>query len=353
MAVNPLLCLTCVVRQRTHLLASFLTAVSCSLFLLGSPACERAQARRDRNLAEGDRRPPAILKLTDEQIAFIEKNAPKGIAWQAYWTWDHPELNPFYVANAGKKVPAKYISFEHALIVWINEIRIVSVAYVKMPDGSLDYPASVTSAAGDVDDLLKAGSLRPSNWDAFLMMLDYYPELRLVRQEKDGYETQFPSPLKRALARHEAGQQKNEYDTQLTSPNPHWVTDAEITLPELGPPSYEPMSETKELLLARILKESQHQADTMFEKHQNAIITVPDFNIGEPGIQVLIQDEKGGGVIVAIQLTTKPREHPVFFGGVVTYDITANRYGLGEEAQAARMIREHALKKIAYTPSNR
>lgn len=82
-------------------------------------------------------------------------------------------------------------------------------------------------------------------------------------------------------------------------------------------------------------------------------ITVPDFNVGESFVWVLIQNKNGGGVIVSIDLTTDPKEHPVFFSGVVTYDIRSNRYGLGEEARTTKMIKKHALRSVGYTCASR
>lgn len=190
--------------------------------------------------------------MTSDQIAFIERNGTNLIAAQTYWTWPDADADPFYVPNAGRKVAVKLISFDCAVIMWVSELRSVSVGYVKMPDGRLDYPASVdsTSGAEDIEDLIKSGKMRPGNWDRFVMMLDYEPELRLAREQKDKYRTQFCSVL----------------DPHCTSSKAHWVTDGEITLPPLGPPNYDPINETKELLLQRILKESAHQADMMFER---------------------------------------------------------------------------------------
>jgi len=328
MAVNPLRASTCSEKQ-LNALVSISRVLTYSLLLLIYSGCDRAQASREKNAAKA-RAELHNLELTRDQIAFIEKNVANLIAARTYWTSRYADVAPSYVANAGRKVPAKYISFECAVIVWVDELRNESVGYVKMPDGRLDYPASVdwTSGAEDIEDLIKAGKMRPGNWDRFVMMLDYEPELRLAREQKDKYSTQF-------ISRKE-----------------HWVTDAEITLPPLGPPRYDPMNETKGLLLDRILKASAHQADLMFEKQESVSITVPDFNVGESFVWVLIRTKNGGGVIVSIDLTTDPKEHPVLFSGVVTYDISANRYGLGEEARSARMIRQRALKIVRHTIKN-
>lgn len=324
MVVNPV-CLSCSEKQLTALV-SISRIVAYSLILLVYSGCNRAQASREKDAAKARAESPS-LKLTSDQMAFIERNITNLIAADTYWTWPDADVDPFYLANAGSKVPVKYISFECAVIVWVGELRKVSVGYVKMPDGHLDYPASVdywTSGPDDIEDLVKSGKMRPGNWDRFVMMLDYERELSSAREQEDKYRTQF------------------------TSRKAHLVTNAEITLPPLGPPRYDPMNETKELLLERILKESAHQADMMFEKQESVSITVPDFNVGESFVWVLIQN-KEGGAIVSIDLTTDPKEHPVFFGGVVTYDIRANRYGLGREALTTKMIRQHALKIIRYT----
>lgn len=333
MAVTPLCTLTGSEKHRLPAFVSISGVVAYSLLLLMYSACDGAQASRQKDDAKRLQKLPG-LKLTDDQIAFIQKNVSNVISARTYWTWPDADKDLFYKANAGKFVPVKYISFEHAVIVWINQLRDLSVGYIKFPDGRLDYPASVdywTSGPEDIEDLIKAGKMRPGNWNRFIMMLDmldYEYELRSAREQKDNYRTQF------------------------TSPKSHQVMDANIILPPLAPLTYDPMTETKQLLLQRILKESAHQADMMFEKQETVSITVPDFNVGESFVWVLIENKEGGGAIVSIDLTTDPKEHPVFFSGVVTYDIKANKYGLGEEARTTKMIKEHTLKTISYTSSN-
>lgn len=329
---------------------SISAALACSLILV-CIGCNWAHASRERDANKRGAKSD-ILRLSNDQITFIETHVTNLIASEIYWS--SGDDDPFYEAHAGRKVVAKYISFERAVIILVDELKIASVSYIKMPDGRLDYPGSVdfTSGSDNVEDLIRAGKLRPGNWDRFVMMLDYYPELKLAREQKEGYDNQFPSPLKRSLAQHEIGQENKKQSILVPSPNPHWITNAEITLPELGSPSYKPMTDTKEFLLARVLREAQRQADVMFEKQERATVTVPDFNVGDAKIWVLIEHEKGGGVIVSIDLTTNPKEHPVFFSGVVTYDIRANRYGLGFEAQTAKKIKDNQLKTVGYTCSN-
>lgn len=115
--------------------------MACCLTLLVSFECDGSQASREK-IAE-EQRVMSDLRLTHDQISFIDNNIPKTIAWQTYWTWPDANTHAFYLANAGRKVFAKYTSFEHAVIVWVSELRAASLSYIKMPDGHLDYPNSV------------------------------------------------------------------------------------------------------------------------------------------------------------------------------------------------------------------
>jgi len=262
------------------------------------------------------------LTLTSDQIAFIEKNVPKAIAWQMYWTQPDASKDPSYAARAGKSVSAKYVNLECAVMIWIDDLRYSSVVYVKMPDGQLDYPGFLgyTDGNADLDDLLKSGNLSSTSWHLFLLKLDYFagPGLSLAPEQKEKYRQQFKSISSYSL------------------------TDGEVTLPPLGPPTYEASSETKERLLERITTEAVEQCNKMYREGETVTITIPNFNVGDPRIWVLMEPQRGRGVIIDIQLCTNPKDEPVIFGSVVNWDIKVDRYGVKDDT--IEKIRDQLLK---------
>lgn len=304
----------------------------------------------------------AELALTKEQIAFIENNVPKVLAWEIYWTWADAEEDQFYVEHVGKKVPFKYIGLKGAVIVFNPQELHLSVMYVRMPDGRLSYPgiASLGEGQETIEGLLKFA--RSSlGWSQFIQLLQSSAgeELnrKLTPEQRQMYLNLFPRSKIEAWVNEQMALRQPPRPpvrpanppTKEDEPLPkleYWVGDAEITLPPPGPPPYEPVSEDKQLLLERILQETIKYTEMMFKKGELATITVPNFNVGDPRIWVLMEHEQGGGAIIDIQLNTNPKDEPVSFAGVVTYDIRVDRYGIKDDSE--EKIRRQALKILKH-----
>jgi len=270
----------------------------------------------------------AEMALSKEQIAFIEKNVPQILLWERFWTVPLDSQDPVYDENIGRTVPVKLISLKGAVIVFIPWLRHTAITYVKLPGGQLDYSGfsgwPEMSQKDIVDGPIKTLPAS-SGWSTFLSLIKSSEgtDLNLTKEQKEIY-----------LDLEKSAMQYSQLDAQIR------------LLPSASP-AYAPDDDDKQILLERIIEEALEYSEKLFEGGKMVNITVPNFNVGDSRIWVLIEDGDKNGVIVNIQMTTNPRRNPVAFSGIVLYDIKVERYGV--ETGTVRKIRQQAVKVVRHT----
>jgi hypothetical protein len=268
------------------------------------------------------------LALTKGQIVFIEDNASKVLAREAYWTWADGYTDKGYVENAGKRVSVKVISLKRTVIVFIPKLGHTGIMYVRTHDGHLDHPRladwMVATGKQGVAELI-----RESSYDSDRYLFRFHDKNELNSTQGQG-----------------------EWQLELENlKEKYQVIDAEIVLLPVGRPAYEPMTEDKQLLLDKIIEEASKQAETMFDKGEVVTITAPNFNVGDPRIWVLIERNKEraddtSGVVIDMQLNSNPKDDPVEFTSFVIHDIKAERYGV--KTDTVDKIKLNSLKILKY-----
>lgn len=236
--------------------------------------------------------------LNNQQIDFIRDSVPKLLVWEAFWFGSSYASGgsgvdrKIYQENVGKPFPVKLISLEGAVVILIPLLH-TAVTYVEMPGGRLDFP-SIT-AWGDIleirdDDTGIRNTLKASlGWSIFLRCLERGQIVGLTAQ------------------------QTATYVGLLSKQMTYSEINSTIVLLRLVPPVYDPMNDTKRLLLERIQETAIEQAETMFEMGDDVIISVPDFNVGDPLISILMESKQNSAMLVDLQLNTNPKDEPVSF----------------------------------------
>jgi hypothetical protein len=205
----------------------------------------------------------------------------------------------------------------------------LAFTYIKMPDGRLDYPAWNTWAEmygkedkdGEIRTFPDAGPFQ------ILISSTDGEELRLTEEEKQMY-FELGSLVPRA------------------SPLRYWKSIDEIELLTIMPP-YDKLDEEKTSALQRVKDYAQEFAGNLFEPGEELTITVSNFDVGDSGTMVLLEQKHAGGAIIGVRLNTNPKHEPVMFGGVLSHDITIPRYGLPDDSP--EFIKRNALASFPYT----
>ena len=267
------------------------------------------------------------LALTEQQIKYIKSNAPKLLARRGFTE----EIRQPYSENLGTPVPVILVATRGAVAVFIPKLRHIAVSYIRMPDGRLDYPAinswpemfGKDDVEGDIKHFPDAGPFQ------ILISSTDGDELGLTERQKEAYyELEFITPRR------------------VKRPIRYWKAREEITLLSENPP-YEPISEDKAILLKRITDCVEENASPLFDDGMRLTITVPNFDIGDTGVAVLIEPTIGESCVLNIRLTSNPKRQPVMYTGV---SICAARYGI--EDDRPQWIKRNALRKYKLTVMN-
>jgi len=306
-------------------LGLLLSASTCTLIILFYLGCRGMSAEYQ---TVGPNSKQDELVLTKEQIDFIEENVPRLLQWQEFWTTGDPETSSVYTENIGKRLPARFISLKGAVIILMPKLDNEAIIYVKMPDGRLDYPGFGGWVGmredKDFDEFIRTPP-SSTNWSLFrsLIQTSEGKELNLTQEQREMYLNLFNSSTR------------------------CWMTEGKIILPGPGLPKYDPINEGKKHLLERITGKAIEEAEKTFDKDDWVTITIPNFNVGDPFVLVLIEQKKGGGIIVRFQLNTNPKDEPIIFAGVDNWDTSVNRYGIKDDTP--EKIKRVSLKTLEYT----
>lgn len=249
-----------------------------------------------------------------------------GTFFYTYWTWAGDYVDKRYVENAGKMIAVKVITLTETVIVFIPQLSDSAIMYVRI-GRRLEDPIS-------------------ADW----MMVRGEPAVMRGSSSGDCYVIHSSDKVDFAREKPNSTQGQREWHIDLENPGKQYrVVDRQIVLLPLGALPYGPMSEDKKLLLEGIVQEVEKQADIMFDKGETVTIAVPDFNLGDPRIWVLVEriKEKSGdigGFVIDIQLNSNPKDHPAKFTSFVIHD--TKELGFASQADVIKKIRLHSIKTI-------
>lgn len=256
------------------------------------------------------------LALTKDQIEFIQNNVSQLLAWQEYWTVDESDRDVDYVENIGKKIPIKILSLDGYVVVHLHySKKYYEIKYDKYGDGYLSSP--------EVSPRL---NLQPIN--------------QATENSRDALEAFFEEspqsgsePFLKETLKNLTGQSSS-----------YWIGDGAIELLPIAPMRFSSMTPEKRIMLDLIAKEALRQASEMLDKNQRLKITIPNFNLGDFGIWVLVEYGKKEGCVMAISFPINPQREPVAFRGFVNFDINNPRYGI--KTDEVEKIKANAIKII-------
>jgi len=251
--------------------------------------------------ASGGAQESAEFALTAVQDAFLKDNLPKLLRWYQLWTRADPFDDQTYLNHVGKVLQAQVYGLSDHVVVFIPALHRAFV-YERVPDGALTHPGEVSwtgmDQAQDLSQLLREppmGRARPLG--------------------------NFKGAIK------------------------YWRGNSPLMLLSSLPPAYETMNPSKDGLLDRIANEARTAARKFYDKGEEISITIPNFDLGEPQIWVMMKGQKDSGMVISIQLSVNPSGEPAFMN-VVDYDISVARNGI--KTDCADKIRENSLKTIRY-----
>ncbi len=256
------------------------------------------------------------LTLTKDQIEFIQNHVSQLLAWEGYWTVDKPDKDVAYEITIGKKIPIALLSLDGYVIVHLQLFeRYYEIKYDKYGDGYLSSPEIS----------------RPVN---------PLPTSQSTEHHRDGLEAFFENASRSNLEPFVKETLKN-LTGQRSS---YWIGSGEIELLPIAPMKFSPMTPEKRMMLDRISKESYRQASKMLDKNERLKITIPNFNLGDSGIWVLIEHGKREGFVMALSLPMSLQREPVAVSGFVNFDINNPRYGI--KTYEVEKIKANAIKVI-------
>lgn len=263
------------------------------------------------------------LVLSTEQLDYIKDTTPKFIAWQAYWLSDNTR-------SVGKKVPIKIINLEKRVIIFFPTLQPTGVTYLKLDNGKLGVAESVDcmylSGEKGTAEIVKS----PASSNSDRPLIRFFKESIYNPEDKDG-----------------------EWRLNLQKLDELYsVLDQEIMLFPKGPPPYDSMNAYKQRLLEQVVKVAINQAEIMFNKGEIMTIVVPNFNIGDSRIWVLVERQKKPrddirGLVLDLDLSADPIGEQVTFAGFAIHDIDNERYGI--KTHTVEKIKRNSIKSVEYT----
>jgi len=272
------------------------------------------------------------LKLDEQQMNYLKESVQKLLQWEAYWQYDDPDDRDTYNQKTNLKVAMITFSMSRGVIVLIPTLDNSVVTFKKLMDGTISSPRSVRSGPGF------AGSFEGDTLIAIAKALGNWREFISFSGRAIGEDLNSVPPIIRD------SDMKSYIDANRESIR-YCKMHSEITVLPLEPMAYDPLDETKQVLLRAIIDESTRIANVMFPKGANVRITVPNFNVNDAGIWVLLEKTGGEAYIIGLSLDVINQHSPVSFVGTVE---TRSNPKYGIPLRADSKIKREAIKFLQY-----
>lgn len=267
------------------------------------------------------------LQLDENQIEHIKDSIQKRFQWDAYWTYNDNSSQSAYSERTLERVSLVLFSLKRGVVVVIPTLE-KFIVFRKSPEGAISSPYFVPGGGpafdGDFDGY-KAAAMAKDLGDNSRELL-----LELGKA--------FPQII------HEEQVMKDRMEHSPDSPK-YCQTKSDMRLLPLTVPTYDPMDERKEALLGAIVEASIKHAQTMFTKGETITITLPNFNVSDERIWILLEDGKAEAYTVHLNITVMNTEVSASYGGTV--EIRSNpKYGI--RIGAEEKIKRDAIKILKY-----
>lgn len=276
------------------------------------------------------------LELDQTRMTYISESIQRLFQWSAYWTYNDEESKSLYNAKIGRKIPLDVYSLARGVIVYLPSLGTSVVMFEKSPDGNLSNPnflvgGIVKEGLSKVEfegDKLMAIAKAIGDWNEFLV---------ITGKETQREIRQFPVIL--------SDLDKQRYIANNRDTLKYCQIGSELNLLPLAPPTYDPMDERKQILLGELVRASQRLVQRMFAKGEMLTITLPNFNVNDERVWILIEDEKGEGCTMSMGIDTMNRDAPVNYESMV--ELRSNpKYGI--KIGAEEKIKKAAAKVLSY-----
>jgi hypothetical protein len=310
-------------REMTGLLNILLVVLAC--VSLGGCRDTQADHVADESACQG-----AGLKVDDRQMSHIKDSLQKLFQWEAYWTYNDDESKSSYKEKIGRPLSIEVFSLRRGVIVFISGLENSVVKFRKTADGDLSNPQFVRGGAGvDFDgDKLTAIANALGDWREFLFLAGAETAKGL-----DQPPLLIPASNMKSYIEHNRDTIK------------YCQTSSDIALLPLKTLTYDPMDDRKQALLDHIVAESTDLAQTMFTKGHTVVISVPNFNLNDDRIWVLLEESKVEAYTISLKLDAMNTETPVKYMNTVEIK-SAPKYGI--RIGADEKIRRAPIKVLRY-----
>ena len=273
------------------------------------------------------------LQIGEKQLGQIRHSLQKMFQWNAYWTYNDETSKSRYKKQIGKKLSMVLYSLKRGLVVHVPTLEDAVVVFRKSTDGSISNPDLVHSGPGfvgsfDGDKVAAMATAMGPSW-RFLRLAG----LDIHRDTDHSPALVSDDELKRHLERYREAIKYCE-------------TESELSLLPLTIPDYAPMDARKEAVLSAIIEATTEQAKTMFTKDERLSITVPNFNVSDERIWILLEETAGEAYTIALNMEVLNTEVSVTYGGTV--EIKSNPRN-GIRIGAEEKIKRGAIKAMEYT----
>ncbi|MEK6406897.1 MAG: hypothetical protein AABN34_08035 [Acidobacteriota bacterium] len=313
----------------TAVLACLFNFLLVALACLPAGACRPTQAGDIAGEPECRRRE---LEIDEKQMSNIKDSIRRFFQWEAYWTYTDQQRRAFYDEKSNKRFSILVFSLSHGLIVFVPDMENSVLTFRKSPDGNISGPRSVKSGPSftrdfEGDNLLVIAKAL-GNWREFILLTG-----REIEKEPYGIPLLIPE------------EEMRRYIDRNRDSMKYCQVQSEINLLPRTPVTYDPMDKKKEALLEAIGEASIDLARMMFIKGVGVTITIPNFNINDGGIWVLIENSHREAYTMGMSIDVTKTDTPVTYVGTV--EIRRNpKYGI--RIGADEKIRQAAIKTLSY-----
>jgi hypothetical protein len=284
--------------------------------------CSGTQASRGTNLPNC--RPE--LSLDEKQKNYIEDSIAKLFQWDSYWTGDDEDSRSSYNQKVGEKANIIVINLKQGIVVFVPSCGNAAIKFRKSMNGDISNPQYLRGGVDRGGDSLIGIAKVLGDWQEFLKFTG-----------RDADIESYPFP------RGASDQEMKMYIEQNRPSIGYCEIHGEITyLPQK--PTYDSMDERKEAILKLITDECIKLAQVMFNKGDTVTISIPNFNLNDDRIWVLLEDQ-AEAYTMSLKMDLADKDYPITFQNTVEIR-SEPKYGI--RIGADEKIRQAAIKTLEY-----
>lgn len=308
-----------------HLVKIVLVALVC----LPGVGCRPTQAG---DIAEKPRCQQKEVELDEKQLSYIKDSVQRLFRWDAYWTYTDQVNRASYNERINQTFSMLVFSLSHGVVVFVPRLENAVIAFGKLANGNISNPRFVRRGPafdGTAEgDKLIAIAKALGNWREFILF---------TGEEIETEQHRIPLLIPE--------DDMKKYIERNRDSIKYCQIESEINLLPLEPLTYDPMDEKKQALLEAIVKASIGLAKTMCNRGTSVTITIPNFNVNDGGIWILLEERHGEAYTLGMNLDITNTDAPVTYIGTVEIR-SSPKYG--KPIGADEKIRKAAIKVLEY-----